>query len=42
MTENELLKKFEVEELEKRYEMAWIKSFQVDTPVGSTKEIPVN
>jgi hypothetical protein len=32
--ENQLLEKFQVEELEKRYEFAWIESVEVTVPTN--------
>jgi len=47
--ENQLLEKFQVEELEKRYEFAWISEVKVSAsvPVGhatltATATIPIN
>lgn len=39
--EKQLVEKFEVEELEKRYEFGWIKSVEVTTSVDSTGKVTV-
>jgi hypothetical protein len=47
INENQLLEKFQVEELEKRYEFSWIDSVRVgvkhtDSGVGVSVVVPLN